>query len=108
MSYIRWSDDSDVYVYHNVNGLYSIHVAGNRKIAGKEFDDLKAFHMNAKDMEGYFNKCYEPINLGHDGDDFHEKTLEDTWERLMSLRLIGYRVPDVAFERIEKEMMELK
>jgi hypothetical protein len=53
MSYCRWSSDffeCDVYVYANVSGMWTTHVAG-RRLKHRVPDELKAAHPHGSDPE---------------------------------------------------------
>ena len=87
MSYCRWSsgsDPSDVYCFGDGQGGWTTHVAMNR-ISGAE---------------------QRPIGLAHDGKSFRDRTLQDVKARLLSLRRLGYHVPDHAIDLIDREFAE--
>jgi hypothetical protein len=87
VSYCRWSsgsDPSDVYCFGDGRCGWTTHVAMNR-LSGAE---------------------RKPIGLAHDGKSFQDKTLQDLKARLLSLRLLGYRVPDDAIDRIDQELAD--
>ena len=87
MSYCRWSsggDPSDVYCFGDGQGGWTTHVAMSR-LSGAE---------------------QRPIGLPHDGKAFWDKTLQDLKARLLSLRQLGYHVPDHAIDRIDQELAD--
>lgn len=86
MSYCRFSSDnfqSDVYVYADVYGGYTTMVAEVR--SGGDDSLVK-------------------IGLPHDGETFNDETAEGVLKRLLSLRELGYHVPEVALLRLKKEL----
>ena len=119
MSFCRFSSDDwscDVYVYADVAGGYTIHVAGNRIVG----DIPKADHLWLSDgvdwdAEGYFRAHREQmdflataerefIDLPYSGEVFRESTAALAIKRLLELRELGYRVPGYAIEGLAEEM----
>ncbi len=119
MSYCRFSSDNfscDIYCYDG-GSHFVTHVAGNRHVG----DIPKLLPLPAPgDQEGCnawvaahnaqmaFLDTAEraPIGLEHDGKSFSDDTLEDLLVRLISLKAMGYNVPDFAFEAIRDEIAE--
>ena len=108
MSYCRWGNDgfsSDLYIFRDEDG-YTTMVAKYRytdKVVGIDSivkDKLTNVHLTNSDVI--------PIGLKLDGQNFHDKTLEQLLERITNLRSIGYKVPEQAFERIRREINEQK
>jgi hypothetical protein len=110
MSYCRWSSDDfqcDVYVYEDVRGGWTTHVAGNRvryaeplpaPVAfpppGHTDDEFLAWykrHQAVLDMVGQAERL--PIGLPHDGKTFNDPTPGECADRLAALAALGYRVP---------------
>jgi len=115
MSFCRWSSDNfkcDVYCYEDVAGGFTTHVAGNRVVG--DIPDCPALP-DAENIEGWMElykareialdrAAHEPIGLPHDGETFNDETLEDMRARLVSLKKIGYYVPDWVFADIDEEL----
>ena len=84
MSYCRFSSDkhkSDIYVYHNINGKFYIHLSGDKH----------------KEIE---NKRISPFP-----DTFVRKTLSGTLDMLIVLkRKYKVHVPKSAIKRLRKEI----
>lgn len=120
MSYCRWSSDNwrcDLYCYEDVNGGWTTHVAGRRrvgeippdrfddfidkKITAEEYAELHRIHMDA------VGACeMVEINFPHAGETFNDATLEEFKERLLWLRSIGYQFPDYVLEVVDREIAE--
>lgn len=118
MSYCRWSSDNwkcDLYCYEDVNGGYTTHVAGRRRvgdvpddrmldmvdglISAEEWSELHREQMKVLD-----SLPFEDINLPHAGDSFNDPTLEAFKARIMMLRGLGYHVPDYVLADVEAEI----
>jgi hypothetical protein len=121
MSYCRWSSDNwkcDLYCYGELTGGYTTHVAGRRWIGLDPLtpDPLERLSdqnlTGAEMMQRYTEPYYagglelEDIDLPHAGRTFHDQTLELFRERVLSLRSLGYRVPDSVLEEIDEEIHE--
>jgi hypothetical protein len=98
MSYCRWGDDSDVYVYSDVRGGWTTWVAARRKREGYIFSPANV----VKDMED----GYVDIDLPYVGKGFNDATLAKCIARLEDLRALGYAVPQYALDRLRKELAE--
>lgn len=118
MSYCRWSTDdfqSDVYVYENTGGYWSIHVASNRIVYHQPLpepvpltpDTAESWHdRNVTIMEWIDDpeKSHrEAIDLPHAGEDFRADTPQETAEILTELRWLGYRIPEGVIDELRKE-----
>ena len=113
MSYCRFSDDDyacDVYVYADVNGGITIHVASNRLIFTEPLPPKISFE---QDPEGYysrmravsiqvFNAAFEPIDLGYDGPRSINLDSKEAAEFLEKLIALGYRVPKGVVEALRE------
>ena len=115
MSYCRWSSDdwkSDIYCYYDCGGYYAIHVAGRRptvKLPPSEHlwpDIDKWLPVHKEQMRLLENTQYVDIDLPFAGESFREKTPEDCLCRLLTLRGLGYYVPEGAIERLRGEKRE--
>lgn len=113
MSYCRWSSQnykSDVYVYADVRGGFTCHVAANRivgevpsipRIGTVPDDEWMAAH---RAQGAFLDKAkHEPIGLGHDGESFNEPDELAMVDRLRALRGLGYHVPEYAIEALLEE-----
>lgn len=114
MSYCRWSSDnwkSDVYVYEDVGGGWTIHVAGNKTIepaptvpalGSVSNEEWLAAH---KVQMAFLNTApRKSIGLSHDGQSFNEDDIPTTISRLLELRSMGYHVPEYALESLRDEL----
>lgn len=116
MSYCRWSSDNfgcDLYVYEHVYGGYMVHVAANRPVGIVPplvpLEDVQAFADSWKRQTDFLESCARhPIGLPHDGQNFHEGTLEGLRDRLLMLREVGYKFPDDVLLEINDEIEEKK
>lgn len=119
MSYCRWSSDNfqcDVYVYAASEG-WCIHVAANktaedppensREVAGwweQGEAGVKAYvEQHTRLTEWMTTAAKVPIGLAHDGGYFIEPTALACAERLISLKEMGYRVPQYAIDDLIEE-----
>lgn len=117
MSYCRWSTDDfqcDLYVYADVAGGYTTHVAGNRPVFDKPLPPVVIFADNpeawmkrhAEVMRMMDGVRREPIGLGYDGQTFRDETPEDLLATLTFLRDAGYRFPQEVLDEVESEIVE--
>lgn len=118
MSYSRFSSDDwscDLYIYADVSGGWTIHVAGNRINPEVEIPSVPQFIES--DPEGWLEKYNAQmevvdkarrvhIDLPHAGETFHEPTPEATLDRVRELRALGYRCPDRVEERLLEDAVE--
>ena len=124
MSYCRFSSDSfrsDVYVYANVSGAWTTHVATVRM----EHPDGKArpeevswadhpdpawpdrFVAAHQALLEWLNECAAvAIGLPFDGDSFDDAGPGECAERLKTLRDAGYHIPNGVIESLEEEARE--
>ncbi len=104
MAYCRFSTDDfqcDVYVYEDVDGGYTIHVAKiclvyNDPIPPKvPMSDIDAFIERRTIMDEIY-KCADeaPTPLQYAGKSFNYDTATDAAAFLQELKHLGYRVPD--------------
>lgn len=110
MSYCRFSTDDfqcDVYVYADVAGGYTTHVASNRVAFAEplpppvSMDDVEAFLARHRQMMALIDASpREPILLEHAGRTFSDDTAAECAARLTQLRSLGYRVPDGVIEAL--------
>ena len=112
MSYCRFSSDGfqcDVYVYADVSGGWTTHVAAKRHpnrvpdIDHRSEDTFKrsyAAHRAALDDP---ENAVVPIGRAADGASFHDATALDCAQRLLWLRGLGYNVPQYAIDELVEE-----
>lgn len=115
MSYCRFSSDnwkSDVYVYANVNGGWTTHVAANRTVGDPpEEADLTQVNIDDgswlashKAAMAFLDAAERlPIGLPHDGASFCDATPGECADRLKALRAEGYHVPQYAIDDLEDD-----
>jgi hypothetical protein len=121
MSYCRWSSygwKCDVYVYEDVNGGWTTHVASRRRVAPEpcpEIDWDQVWHMpqdkQVEAVERWRNAEREwldraevvDIGLEFDGQSFNDPTAAECAETLRMLKGAGYWVPDDVISELEQE-----
>lgn len=119
MSYCRWSSDDsqcDVYVYEDVMGGFTTHVAGNRKTLSKDqiqepvsFDanNIEAFMARQENVRELLEKIErKPIGLEYDGESFNDDDAESCANRLIMLKECGYNVPQYAIDALLEESID--
>jgi hypothetical protein len=130
MSYCRWSSDGnkcDVYVYEDVSGGFTCHVA-SRKIMNLDeaphvpslfdYDSCRNGKTSDEDMEDFMVKyrawmewlqtkaVRKNIGLEYDGKTFNVETATEMGNSLKMLQNMGYQVPDYAIESLWEEGKE--
>ena len=113
MSYCRFSSDdcqSDVYVYEDVNGGWTTHVAANKHVFAEPLPvpvdekNFEAWWEREKKVSAIVSKSpVVPLGLTYDGQSFNDDSPEECAETLMMLRRHGYRVPQYAIDALTKE-----
>lgn len=127
MSYCRFSSDDfscDVYVYEDVYGGWTTHVAANRVVIDRDalppapdFPDplpqdadhpaWKVYFTRHRALLDALDSCERvPIGLPHDGDTFNDDTPGECATRLVGLRGMGYIVPQYAIDALRQEHLE--
>ena len=118
MSYCRWSTDDyqcDVYVYEDAGGGWTTHVASARYVYKEPLppvvecdpDNDEAWeawldrHKAVQRMVDEADRV--EIGLPHDGDTFSDDSAGECADRLESLRLLGYVVPQDAIDSLRME-----
>lgn len=112
MSYCRWSSDDwmcDCYVYQDVAGGYTIHVAARRRIRRPQpaVDEssperfAETFMAQMKDVESI---PLEAIGMPHDGATYRLSSLPELRDTLLMLQAAGYNVPAWVLEDIGEEI----
>lgn len=119
MSYRRFSSDNfncDVYCYDG-GSAFIMHVASRRVVGDipkllpfPSLDDKQgqeAWVAAHKTQMAFLEAAeHAPIGFECDGQSFDDSSLEDLLARLISLKTIGYNVPDFALEAIREEIKE--
>lgn len=122
MSYCRWSclnGYCDVYVYEDVHGGWTTHVAARRRPAGAVADEFGLIMASGGDAEHPAMKLYmeqhrlamewaennEPIALAHEeaGSSFNHGTPGECADNLERLRREGFIVPQWAIDDLRAE-----
>lgn len=130
MSYCRWSSDGhncDVYVYEDVSGGFTCHVAARRIVNLHEaphvpnFGDYESFKngkTSDEDLKDFMQKYHEwmqwldhkavrePIGLEFDGKSFNVETATGMGNELSLLKMQGYNVPQYAIDALFEEGKE--
>ena len=118
MSYCRWSSDDfqcDVYVYENVSGGWTTHVASNRPVIDRSVlppivteDPLSWYRRLEAVSEQLKTAERKPIGLPHDGKTFNDETPGEAADTLEMLRAVGYNVPQYAIDALREEQNGLE
>jgi hypothetical protein len=118
VSYCRWSSDdfqSDVYVYEDVSGGFTTHIAGNRVVFAEPLPPeipyskenssvwMKRYAVVSKMLEAAEHVA---IDLPHAGETFSDPTPAACADRLEELRALGYVVPQYAIDALREEAKE--
>lgn len=117
MSYCRWSSDnfgSDLYVYEDVMGGWTIHVAGNRVVGEVPKWELPEDPGDRAQVEASvvayraqidFLKEAERVAIGlpYDGQTIGAATAGECADWCEALRGMGYRVPEGVIEVLREE-----
>lgn len=103
MSYCRWGDNSNVYMFYHMDGYYSINVASSRATGPSHTEELFSV-LNDVPTELPFRAT--PIGLAHDGEQFMADTPEDALNTLLMLANEGYLVPQHPIDRLQEEIAE--
>lgn len=115
MAYCRWSTDDyqcDLYVYADVSGGYTIHVAGGRYLFKEPLPPPVSFMTDIPEWVERHNKVMamceaadqEKIDLAYAGDSFYGYSAEQAVDTLRMLHGLGYRFPcDEVTEAIQED-----
>lgn len=121
MSYCRWSSDGwrcDVYVYKDVSGGWTTHVAGRKRVHPEPCPQLDwdAIRDRTKDEKVAAIESWQraerawldqaqmvDIGLPHDGARFNDDTAGDCANTLEMLRAAGYWVPQYAIDSLRED-----
>lgn len=116
MSYCRWSSmdhKCDLYVYADVHGGYTCHVAGMKRMSDTPYPEspdkwgelpveefMKWREAQDKWME---ESTLVPIGLPYDGESFYNQDRDTMVNTLITLKEAGYNMPDNLIETIQSE-----
>ncbi len=119
MSYCRWSSDgwkSDLYVYEDVNGGWTSHVAANRRAGLESLPEDPYTLENIENMQkpewrAAYNHYHDVlgnlpmVEINHElaGKSFNDPTAKACAQRLKLLKAEGFHVPDGVIEELERE-----
>lgn len=116
MSYCRWSSMDhacDLYVYSDVNGGYTCHVANGKRVAGEPCPSMpekwwelpvEEFMAAAQKQSEWVDKTkVVPIGLPHDGESYYSLDRDTMVDTLKMLKEAGYKMPDDLIETIASE-----
>jgi hypothetical protein len=118
MSYCRFSTDdyrSDVYIYADVDGGFTTHVASLRydgeipSVVGvfdDPFDAQRAADLFKAQIDFLASTTATRIGGPFDGQTFRDPTLSALLARMNELSASGYRVPADAFAVVKSEIEE--
>lgn len=119
MSYCRWSSmnhSCDLYVYADVNGGYTCHVAGRKRVSDTPCPDIPKewWKLPADELLELHNKQNEwvesaelvDIGLPHDGESFYCQPRDTMVDTLKMLKEAGYTMPEDLIEIIQGETDE--
>lgn len=127
MSYCRFSCEngySDVYVYEDVCGGWTIHVAARRWPLGRPEGVLEAIDSHANNPKGEFDftaaaeardrqKAWDaenppyPIKSPLAGASYREPTPQAAADKLEELRAEGFQVPQYAIDQLREEANDM-
>jgi len=119
MSYCRWSSDQfqcDVYVYKDVSGGWTTHVASRRdkwKAPNMPLNHVGKWHWYItwwwytirNRFWSEFRGLYD-IGLEHDGESFNHDTPGECADWLQTLLDLGYKVPQYTIDSLREEENE--
>lgn len=113
MAYCRWSD-CDVYVYEDVSGGWTTHVAARRNVAGKgpaidwSSPDTILVSYQASDKWHKENTDYADIKLPSAGKSFYDDSPGECADRLAALKAEGFDVPQDVIDELRNEQAEME
>ncbi len=120
MSYCRFSSDDwqcDVYVYADVAGGWTTHVARNRPVfKGPLPDPIPLESSNIREWMERDSKVmamlddaeHQNIGLDFDGQSFNHETAKECADNLEALREAGYNVPQYAIDSLREDDSDKK
>lgn len=115
MAYCRFSSDDfqcDLYVYADVGGGITIHIAKNRYVLKEplpppiSFDDPKAWlERHNRVMKLIKPELLEPIDLPYAGESFNLEQ-EDAARFIEKLIALGYRAPEFLAKEVREDRLD--
>jgi hypothetical protein len=112
MSFCRFSTDDfqcDVYVYADVVGGFTTHVAKTRPFLDRELpakvplENINEYMERHKKVKEWLDTAERrPIGLSRDGMTFSDKTAAEAAGRLQSLKEEGYNVPQYVIDALRE------
>lgn len=112
MAYCRWSE-CDAYVYEDVSGGWTTHIAGYRNPAGYpppfdfSTDESFALSIEARREWSEKNDQHVAIGLSEDGASFNHDSPGECADNLRRLKALGYNIPDDVIAELEEEQREM-
>lgn len=120
MSYCRWSSDGfkcDVYVYEDVMGGWTCHVAARKVVNFHEAPPQPGDYLGSDEKEwmakhhAYMkwlqdDSIRENIGLEFDGKTFNTESATSMANELTALKNMGYQVPQYAIDSLYEEGLE--
>jgi hypothetical protein len=112
MSYCRWSSDNyacDVYVYENIYGGWTTHIAKYRRkhsypCPSLDFTDVNTLQESLQLQQAWLDESVlELIDSPNAGKSFNDPTPEACAARLENLREEGLAVPQYAIDTLMEE-----
>jgi len=112
MSYCRWSSrvkrdgTSDLYIYEDVSGGWTTHIAGNKVIQRFSLLEIQLYapYLSGGEMfELYDNAEREYYTQPWAGETFNDDSLIALRERLVACSWLGFNFPDYVWDRISRE-----
>lgn len=103
MAFCRWSTNDfqcDLYVFADVHGGYTIHVADNRR---QFTQPLPPEVKMDDDIKAWLDSTMIPIDLPLHGESFYCQTKERTIQILTELKEIGYNFPEEVIDAIRED-----
>lgn len=123
MAYCRWSSldyGCDIYLYADVNGGYTCHVASKKRVAAEPCPPLPTHKeleaMSVEEFRAILQAQRDwaeeadliPIGMEYDGKSFYSYDRDEMVEILKKLKRVGYRMPEWLIDEIANEPDEAK
>ena len=118
MSYCRFSSNDyqcDIYVYHDVGGGITVHVAGTRVMYQEPLpkpvpfseDRIQEWLKRNQEVERMFEMSpHEDIVAEHAGESFYGLSEEGAVGLIRKLQGLGYRIPEGVVEALQEDLLE--
>lgn len=123
MAFCRWSSMNhgcDIYLYADVNGGYTCHVASKKHVADEPCPELPGYpalgNLSPQEFAAIIQAQREwvekselvPIGKEYDGKSFYSYERDEMVEILRNLKRLGYRMPQGLIDLIADEPDEAK